>query len=104
MNERADRQAPDAAPRTSATVRRLLDADRVRSLGILLPFIALFVALSFASSAFLTKVNLLEILDQQSSTLIVAAAGTLVLVAGGSTCRWVRSTRCRPSSRRTSRW
>ena len=63
--------------------RRLLDADRVRSLGILLPFIALFVGLSIASTAFLTKVNLLEILDQQSSTLIVAAAGTLVLVAGG---------------------
>jgi ribose transport system permease protein len=83
MSERADREAPDAAPRMSDTGRRLLDADRVRSLGILLPFIVLFVGLSIASSAFLTKVNLLEILDQQSSTLIVAAAGTLVLVAGG---------------------
>jgi len=83
MSEGADREAPDAAPRMSDTGRRLLDADRVRSLGILLPFIALFVGLSIASSAFLTKVNLLEILDQQSSTLIVAAAGTLVLVAGG---------------------
>ena len=39
--------------------------------------------LSVASGPFLTKVNLLDILDQQASTLIIAAAGTLVLVAGG---------------------
>ena len=44
---------------------------------------ALFITLSIASSSFLTKVNLLNILDQQSATLIIAAAGTLVLVAGG---------------------
>ena len=75
--------ASDAPTRKSGNWLRLLDAERVRSLGILLPFIALFIGLSIASTAFLTKVNLLEILDQQSSTLIVAAAGTLVLVAGG---------------------
>src|SRR6185503_3042566 len=57
--------------------------ERLRSLGILIPFIALFVTLSLASSSFFTKVNLLNILDQQSATLIIAAAGTLVLVAGG---------------------
>jgi ribose transport system permease protein len=79
----ADRGAPTAPARENGGRLRLLDVDRVRSLGILLPFVALFIALSFASTAFLTKVNLLEILDQQSSTLIVAAAGTLVLVAGG---------------------
>jgi ribose transport system permease protein len=80
----ADQAAPPGPTRGGgAQLRHRLDADRVRGLGILLPFIALFVALSFASSAFLTNVNLLEILDQQSSTLIVAAAGTLVLVAGG---------------------
>jgi ribose transport system permease protein len=83
MTAQADRGAPRVPTRKSAEHRRLLDADRVRGLGILLPFIALFIALSFASTAFLTKVNMLEILDQQSSTLIVAAAGTLVLVAGG---------------------
>jgi ribose transport system permease protein len=43
----------------------------------------LFVTLTLASSAFATKVNLLNILDQQSATLIIAAAGTLVLVSGG---------------------
>lgn len=62
---------------------RNLDLTRARSLGILLPFAALFVTLSLTSNAFATKVNLLNILDQQSATLIIAGAGTLVLVAGG---------------------
>jgi ribose transport system permease protein len=57
--------------------------ERLRATGIALPFAALFITLSIASSSFLTKVNLLNILDQQSATLIIAAAGTLVLVAGG---------------------
>jgi ribose transport system permease protein len=57
--------------------------DKARATGILLPFAALFVTLSITSSSFLTKVNLLNILDQQAATLIIAAAGTLVLVAGG---------------------
>ena len=39
--------------------------------------------LSISSGPFFTKANLLDILDQQASTLIIAAAGTLVLVAGG---------------------
>jgi ribose transport system permease protein len=60
-----------------------LDFSRLRSVGILLPFVVLFVTLTLASSAFATKVNLLNILDQQSATLIIAAAGTLVLVSGG---------------------
>ena len=38
---------------------------------------------ALTSSSFATKANLLNILDQQSATLIIAAAGTLVLVAGG---------------------
>ncbi len=62
---------------------RRIDLQRARSLGILVPFWALFITLSLSSSAFFTKVNMLNILDQQSATLIIAAAGTLVLVAGG---------------------
>ncbi len=58
-------------------------AARFRSVGILLPFAILFVVLSLTSSSFFTKPNLLNILDQQSAILIIAAAGTLVLVAGG---------------------
>lgn len=56
---------------------------RLRRGGIIFPFLVLFVVLSVASGPFLTKVNLLDILDQQASTLIIAAAGTLVLIAGG---------------------
>ena len=62
---------------------------RVRALGdfrrggILVPFVALFVVLSITSGPFFTKGNLLNILNQQASTLMPAAAGTLVLVAGG---------------------
>jgi ribose transport system permease protein len=43
----------------------------------------LFIGLAIASGNFLTVSNLRNILSQQSPTLIVAAAGTLVLIAGG---------------------
>ena len=68
---------------SAVSTRGGLDLSRLRSVGILLPFVVLFVTLTLASSAFATKVNLLNILDQQSATLIIAAAGTLVLVSGG---------------------
>jgi ribose transport system permease protein len=57
--------------------------ERLRNGGIVVPFLALFLTLSLASEPFATKDNLLNILDQQAATLIIAAAGTLVLVAGG---------------------
>lgn len=53
-----------------------------RRAGIVWPFLALFIALSVASAPFFSKVNLLDILDQQASTLIIATAGTMVLVSG----------------------
>ncbi len=56
---------------------------RLRRGGILLPFAVLFIVLAVASPPFFSTVNLLDILDQQAATLIIAAAGTLVLVAGG---------------------
>jgi ribose transport system permease protein len=61
---------------------RLTSAD-VRAAAIVIPFLVLFVALSVASSPFLTSTNLLNLFDQQAAILIIAAAGTLVLVAGG---------------------
>ena len=76
---------PDVASQ-ARTTRLRLPADmpaRLRPAGILIPFVVLFIVLSVASGPFFTKVNLLDILDQQASTLIIAAAGTLVLVAGG---------------------
>jgi len=66
-----------------ALLRRADWTAQLRTLGILVPFTILFVVLSLTSSSFFTKANLLNILDQQSATLIIAAAGTLVLIAGG---------------------
>jgi ribose transport system permease protein len=74
----------------TATLRRSLPRPKfkltlgaLRSYGIVLSFGILFIGLSIASSNFLTWSNLENILSQQSPTLIVAAAGTLVLIAGG---------------------
>jgi len=67
----------------AAVWRRRITYARLRSAGILVPFLILFTVLSLTSESFATKTNLLNILDQQSATLIIAAAGTLVLVAGG---------------------
>lgn len=78
---------PDAAAPREPAVRRLEVPDwvsgRLRSAGIVIPFVVLFIVLTISSSSFATKVNLLNILDQNAATLIIAAAGTLVLVAGG---------------------
>jgi len=55
-----------------------------RTAGILIPFLVLFVGLAASNGEFLTRQNLLvNILYSQSPVLIVAAAGTLVLIAGG---------------------
>jgi ribose transport system permease protein len=58
-------------------------AGGLRRGGILVPFAVLFAVLSLASPSFLRIENLLNILDQQSAIIIVAAAGTLVLICGG---------------------
>ena len=58
-------------------------SDAVGRGGILIPFVVTFVALSLASPSFLRFQNLANILDQQSGIIIVAAAGTFVLIAGG---------------------
>ncbi len=65
--------------------RRPLDRSLgvLRQAGILIPFAALFVVLSFASTSFLTKANLLDLFDQQSTILIVAVTSTLVMISGG---------------------
>jgi ribose transport system permease protein len=63
-------------------LRQLTGSD-LRGLAIVVPFVALFVALAIASPPFLTTTNLLNLIDQQAHILIIAAAGTLVLVAGG---------------------
>ena len=78
-----------AAPSRSWPARILggrvqaLGQGRWRAAGIVFPFLILFIVLTIASSSFATKANLLNILDQQAATLIIAGAGTLVLVSGG---------------------
>jgi len=51
--------------------------------GIAIPFVVVFLLLAVVSPPFLRFQNLTNILDQQSGIIIVAAAGTLVLIAGG---------------------
>jgi ribose transport system permease protein len=71
-------------PQTTENWTRFLPSSMRswRNAGIFLPFLILFVTLSIASDPFLRTVNLLNILDQQSGILIIAAAGTLILVSG----------------------
>jgi len=54
-----------------------------RSVAIVVPFLAVLIALSISSPAFLTFQNVGNVLDRQAGILIVAAASTLVLIAGG---------------------
>lgn len=54
-----------------------------RSIAILVPFLAVFIALSIGSPAFLSPLNIGNVLDRQAGLLIVATASTLVLIAGG---------------------
>src|SRR5262245_37909891 len=55
----------------------------VRQSGILIPFVILFIVLASGNSRFARTANLLNILDQQAALVIVAAAGTFVLISGG---------------------
>lgn len=55
----------------------------LRDYGIVTAFLALFIALSFASDAFLSKANLLNILAQTAPIGIIACGSTLVIIAGG---------------------
>lgn len=71
----------DGAAGVKMVVIRLLGSWRLA--GIAIPFLILFVVLSVWSGPFLSSTNLINILDQQAATLAIAAAGTLVLVAGG---------------------
>ena len=80
--------APEKAPKKGTfpglSQPRSKFLGRARSGGIIYPFIVLFIVLAiWKGSTFYGKTNLLTILDQQASFLIIAAAGTMVLIAGG---------------------
>lgn len=59
------------------------DPTGLRDYGILIAFVALFLTLAITSDAFLTKTNLLNILNQWAPTGVIACGGTLVIIAGG---------------------
>jgi ribose transport system permease protein len=54
-----------------------------RDYGVLIALVVLFIVLAATANNFLTKDNLLNVLDQSTSIGIIATAGTLVIVAGG---------------------
>lgn len=83
-------EKPENAGKQGASVQAIFRAPsagflgRAREGGIIYPFIILFVVLAiWKGSTFYGKTNLLEILDQQSATMIIAVAGTMVLIGGG---------------------
>lgn len=61
----------------------LSQATRLREFGIPITVLVVFTYLSFVSPVFFTTRNLLNVLDQSAIVGIIAAAGTLVLIAGG---------------------
>jgi ribose transport system permease protein len=73
----------EALPNRPVRLTRRVGLSSLRDYGIVICFVALFVALSLSSEAFLTSSNLLNILDQQAAIGIMACAGTLVFIAGG---------------------
>ncbi len=75
---------PVAEPIASDRVEpRRIGIDTLWDYAVLLTFVALFVALSVASPAFLRPRNLFNILDQSAPVGIIACAATLVIIAGG---------------------
>jgi ribose transport system permease protein len=71
-----------SAIRTNISLRHL-DLSSLRDYGIAFSFVLLFLLLSFSSPVFLTKGNLLNIVDQSALIGVIAAGGTLVMIAGG---------------------
>lgn len=82
MSTRAPAAAGDGGEgRPTSGARQHLST--LRDYGVVLTFVLLFGSLAVASSAFLTVHNLQNVLNQQAPILIMASAGTLVIIAGG---------------------
>ena len=77
--------SPDAPASRFHLARRSVGVGltSLRDYGIVVSFIVIFVFLTFKSDVFLSKVNLFNVLDGNSSDGIMAVGGTLVLIAGG---------------------
>jgi ribose transport system permease protein len=72
---------PTGGRRPSIGLRSV--AAALRDYGIVIFFLALFIALSLLSNVFFTKTNFLNILDQTAPAGIIACAMTLVIIGGG---------------------
>jgi ribose transport system permease protein len=71
-----------AAPAAGDLLAHRRHAERLVETGPLVSLVLLFVVLSFASGAFLSKANLLNVLEANAPIGIAACAGTFVIVAG----------------------
>lgn len=67
----------------TASLGKRLNLAVLRDYGIVVSCVGLFLILSLSSDVFLTKTNLLNILDQWSAVGIIACGATLVIIAGG---------------------
>ena len=77
-----DSVSADATAGTRAGWQRRIKAEHVRDYGIVAFFIALFIYFSIASSVFLTKNNLLNLVFQNATIGVAACAVTLTIIAG----------------------
>jgi ribose transport system permease protein len=78
--------APPATPPTATPARRRLRSPRLsdlRDYGIVIFLVALVIGLSLSTDTFLTSNNLKNVLDGAVAVGLIAAAGTIVIIAGG---------------------
>lgn len=68
---------------TGAPARIRGGFEAFREYGIVFCVLALFLALTLSSDVFFSERNFLNILDQSAAIGLMAAAGTLVIIAGG---------------------
>ena len=73
---------PPKRPARKHSIRSVLRVG-FRDYAIVISLLVLIFALTVLSDAFLTKTNLLNVLDQSVSLGIVASAGTFVIIAAG---------------------
>lgn len=69
--------------RAAAIAGRARGLGWLRDYAILASCVVLFVVLAVTTPAFLTQLNLTNVLDQWGPTLIVACGATIVVIAGG---------------------
>lgn len=65
-----------------AALRARLRGVDIRDYGIVIAFLALFIGLSFASSSFLQRQNMANILDQWAAFGLLACGETICIIAG----------------------